>query len=349
MRIRTFQELVEPGRGLPGPDLQYLDRLRGVKFNPVFIMGETRSGTTLLYRLLGMSECFNILTVYHILCYDEILWNHFESAEGAAKDRLNGYLATRGISDRRVDSVPISADLAEEYYHLFPFPLRLEQQGICPRTVDRFREVCGKLHITGRPGRPILLKNPPDYLNFLYIHTVIPDSKFVFIDRHPIDRLNSVLGFLRVALEEETPYFELLYPPLAKLRKTWGIRAIARWLVAPPKQFILRSLARKSQKRRAKIRELMPKLPADTYAFLRYEDLMREPQKTMQNVFDSLGLLPNVAVDYRQEIARRPRRWTPEVEQAKDWLCKLFCCGLDEDDYSSPHIARQAPGALANP
>ena len=188
------------------------------------------------------------------------------------------------------------------------------------------------MQCTGCPERPILLKNPNDAANFLYIRSVFPKSRFVFIDRHPIDWVNSVLRLLQDSVEKKNPYMDLIFPP-PWFWKIWGVRHVVRWAFSPPKPFLLRLVARIGRKERRKICDRMPKLSADCYTRLRYEDLTRDPQKTLQNVFDFLGLSPKVAVDYRQEIAPRPRRWIPEVERAKEWLCKLFGCGVEEGDY----------------
>ena len=105
----------------------------------MFILGLHRSGTTLLYRLLGMSDCFNVLTAYHILCYDEVLKNYFAGAVQSAKEKLNGYFAALGSSNRVFNNVPVSADLTEEYNFLFP-PFRGWKMS--PATVEVFREAC---------------------------------------------------------------------------------------------------------------------------------------------------------------------------------------------------------------
>ena len=49
--------------------------LESVDLQPVFIVGDSRSGTTVLYHLLARTGCFNPVTVYHILCGHELLSN----------------------------------------------------------------------------------------------------------------------------------------------------------------------------------------------------------------------------------------------------------------------------------
>ena len=44
-------------------DEKYMELLSKVKFSPIFIMGDHRSGTTLLYKILAATECFNFVKI----------------------------------------------------------------------------------------------------------------------------------------------------------------------------------------------------------------------------------------------------------------------------------------------
>jgi hypothetical protein len=45
-------------------DSLYLGVLKNISFQPVFIMGDHRSGTTLLYQMLDAAQCFNVVRAY---------------------------------------------------------------------------------------------------------------------------------------------------------------------------------------------------------------------------------------------------------------------------------------------
>ena len=96
-------------------DDPYLDGLAEVGFDPVFVMGDHRSGTTLLCQLLYGSGCFNAVTAYHLICYDELLHNYYKRNEFNAKKSLKKYFAATGLNDRLIDGVQVSPDLPEEY------------------------------------------------------------------------------------------------------------------------------------------------------------------------------------------------------------------------------------------
>ncbi|NJN19548.1 MAG: sulfotransferase, partial [Oscillochloris sp.] len=81
----------------------------------VFIMGDHRSGTTLLYQLLAATGGFNVVTAYHVINFDQVLADHGAGRSAAARCELAARLGALGISDRKLDGVIVSPDLPEEY------------------------------------------------------------------------------------------------------------------------------------------------------------------------------------------------------------------------------------------
>ena len=59
--------------------------LENVVTAPIFILGDQRSGTTLLYKTLTDTGCFNAVRACHIINYDEILSNHVNQTEDRVK------------------------------------------------------------------------------------------------------------------------------------------------------------------------------------------------------------------------------------------------------------------------
>ena len=96
-------------------DAQYRDLLTDVTFRPVFVMGDHRSGTTILYKILGATGCFNIVTVYDIARFNRLLYDHVNHSTTESKEELNNYLRQRGMQDRVFDRVSVDADTPEEY------------------------------------------------------------------------------------------------------------------------------------------------------------------------------------------------------------------------------------------
>ncbi|MFH2007521.1 MAG: sulfotransferase [bacterium] len=97
-----------------GKDGPFLHRIAKVRLRPVFILGLHRSGTTILYKLLSEAVPSNVVTVYHLACYDELLHNRERKREVEARAALTRRLGGGG-ENRGIDHVKISADAAEEY------------------------------------------------------------------------------------------------------------------------------------------------------------------------------------------------------------------------------------------
>jgi hypothetical protein len=321
-------------RQKPPRDLPYMDRLAGADFQPVFIMGQQRSGTTILYKLLGLSECFNLVSVYHVLCYDQVLADCIEGTTAAAKQQFNDYLAARDLHTRLIDNMAVSADYTEEY-GMFLLT-RHWRFGVSPGCLRAFDQFCRKVQWTGVADRPLLLKNPPDYSNFPYLHRVYPQAKFVFINRHPIDVLSSQLAAVRKLWTEPSPWVDLFFPGRQRLFRMGWYRRLLAWLVSPDSRLcpVLRLLQRRSRGQRDAVRRRIGALPGESYISLRYEDLCREPERNMSRILDFLGCKPRVAVDYASLIERRPRRWSPDIQRAQERLCAYYGCGLTDGDYT---------------
>lgn len=159
-------------RNDPSPDAHFMQVLDSVNFRPVFIMGDHRSGTTVLYRLLDATGCFNVVTAYHIIRYGELLSAFFDQTQDLAKQQLTQRFAQLGITDRMIDGVRVTPDLPEEYGFLLSPTYRAQ---ITPATLPRFVELCRKVQLVSDLDRPLLLKNPWDYfLNFMYVKAAFP-------------------------------------------------------------------------------------------------------------------------------------------------------------------------------
>src|SRR5918996_1192606 len=150
MRTRPERDMQNGGVA----DSNHLGLLRGGSFSPVFILGSSRSGTTILYRLLSMTNRFNCVTAYHLLKYDELLANHRGNATEDVKRELSERFRRLGMAGSRFDGVEISPDFPEEYgFALSPG----SRQKLTPRSLPRFLELCRKVQFVSVADRPLLL------------------------------------------------------------------------------------------------------------------------------------------------------------------------------------------------
>ena len=319
-----------------GKDAPYLCRLEKMPSALVFIMGAHRSGTSLLYHLLANTNRFNYISAYDIVKYDELLFNHATGVENQVKQALDRQITTQR-GDRLIDGIPVGADLPEEYRFILCKekinPLLhgktvLFSPSLVPESLERFVEMCRKKRSISVENRPLLLKNPSDfYQNFLAIHTLFPDAKFVFIHRHPLHVFNSNMIAWSLALQTKSDYLGLLDPDYERLFRSSPIERILRL-----------AFLRSGVGRRRILSGLVEgfayylgnigRLPSTSYVSIRYEDLCRSPGSALTSIGQFLGM--ELRVDLPQQPVR-PR--TLPVSS------KLFACYEKKLDALKPYLS----------
>jgi Sulfotransferase family len=304
--------MVERGRrpaGAPsggGPDAPHLGRLEGVRFRPIFIMGSARSGTTILYRLLEMTQRFNCVTAYHLIDYEELLANHLDRRTDQAKQELARRFQELGIGGARFDGVEISPDFPEEYGFLLG-----DRQQLTPRTLPRFLELARKVQLIAEADRPLLLKNPWDSRRFLYIKKVFPDSRFIFIHRNPVEVVGSLLEGMRSLLRSRNAYHALLSEGYDRLMGRPLRRALARTLFSSRFGMGPRVVGWQVARTARYFLDNVRSLPEADHLSVRYEDLCQDPGAVIHRILAFLGLPDNHQVRYRDFIRVRERPGPP--------------------------------------
>jgi len=170
-------------------DVDYIKNLEDIHFTPIFILGQARSGTSLIYNMLSLTKSFNYLTTYRIIFYDQIVYNHINKKEDFVKNQFEKYLEKNDIVDRVIDKIRITSDLAEEYQFLL-----LQKTGsrqIELKSLPVFVEMARKIQFISENSKPLLVKNPSNFSDFIFIKKMFPNAKFIFIHRHPLNILNS--------------------------------------------------------------------------------------------------------------------------------------------------------------
>jgi len=313
------------------PDREYLSLLDDVDFRPVFIMGNARSGTTFLYQLLNMTGRFNVVTAYHVIKYDELLARHLSGTTDQAKEELKLLFERLGVPEARFDGVGVNPDSPEEYGFALTagHVLRLSR-----RTLPRFVELCRKVQLVSDPRRPLLLKNPWDYGQFLYVKEQFPDSRFIFLHRNPLDVIRSMSVGFTTLLSTRNAYHALVarfYDRLMGRRVRLGLvrllfspglglgARIIRWHVRRTARYFL-----------ANVRSL----PENEHVSVRYEDLCRGPARGVNRILAFLGLEENPSIPYRDFV--RTRASSPTDHNQRFLLERLKLqpylahCGYDE-------------------
>ena len=303
-------------------DHQHLGLLKEVSFQPIFIMGDHRSGTTLLYQLLDATQRFNVVRAYHIIKYDEVLTNYLDQQEESAKKQLGELFNEIGVTDRLLDGVRVTPDLPEEYGFLLGQDFRPK---LNPQNLSRLTELCRKIQFVSDPNRPLLLKNPWDFMNFMYVKEAFPEAKFIFLHRNPINLINSQIKAARVLYESKSPYHSLLDSSYQQL---WGrpfrlymIRLLFSSHLDLGFRVATRHVARTTRYFLDHVRLLADR----DYLSVRFEDLCQDPQAIVTKILNFLGIGENAAVGYGDFIQTRQARLLDEVQRNKTAILKRHC------------------------
>lgn len=305
----------------PIADRPYLDLLSKVDFSPIFIMGDHRSGTTLLYKTLVATGCFNFVKAYHIIKYDEILSNHINQTENLAIQELEELFKSLGISDRTIDKVMATPDLPEEYGFILK-NVAGDESCITPQNLSVFQQLCRKIQFASEPDKPLLLKNPWDLPQFIYVKSVIPNAKFIFIHRHPIHVINSKLKAARTLLSSWNSYTALIARWYAQIFKNPAQRNFYQLLYSKYFNLGLRRVTKQSIESTTYFLENIESLPEQDYLCVRYEDLCQAPEATIDKILEFLDLEARSTLEYQKLISPRSIKLLPEVQRQYEQIRK---------------------------
>ena len=298
------------------PDEKYLDKIENINFNPIFILGLHRSGTSILYKMLVSTGHFNPVTVYHIIKYEELLSNYLNKNEEDAKNDLTNFFKSQGQEDRGIDKLKITADFAEEYGFLLG---RYSwDYNITPKNVEYFIELSKKVQFISNNNKPILLKNPWDLPYFITIKKLIPNAKFIFIHRHPFKTLSSFVKATKLIMKKENPYTSLIYRDYRNVNKNPLMIKGLRFLFSDYTPISSIYLTRIDAKGVNYYLKNISKLPKEDFVEITYEDLCEMPNDTIKEILDFLKLKSNK--DFSTYISPRKTNLHPNIEFLQNYI-----------------------------
>lgn len=301
-------------------DTQYLNLLSKVNFSPMFIMGDHRSGTTLLYKTLVATGCFNCVRAYHIIKYNEILSNYLNQIENQAIQELEKLFQSLDISDRTIDRVIATPNLPEEYGFILKNVVG-ERSYITPKNLPIFQQLCRKIQFVSESDKLLLLKNPWDFPQFMYVKSVVPTAKFIFIHRHPIHVINSKLKAARTLLSSWNPYIALIAQWYTPIFKNPVQRYFYQLLYSQYFDLGLRRVIQQSVESTTYFLEHIRSLPNRDYLCVKYENLCEAPKVTVFKILEFLKLQSRSTLNYESLIKPRTVNLLPEVNRKYDEIC----------------------------
>ncbi|MFO7677482.1 MAG: sulfotransferase [Thermoplasmatota archaeon] len=302
-------------------DEKYLKELKHVAFKPVFILGVHRSGTSILYKILIATGCFNPVTAYYLINYDMLLTTYHENKEKIEKQKLTELFIKNGLTDRGIDRLKVTADFAEEYGFLLG--KKTIKMSLTKRNVVLFTELCKKIQLIVENDKPLLLKNPFDFPNFLYLKKIFPNAKFVFIHRHPLKTISSMLNAMKTIVKDKNYY-------TARLSSIYD-RIYSNPLILYPLRFIFLTVPEcavmlltsiTAQATGYYIRNI-DKLSEEDYISITYEELCMHPQEILESIMKKLSLPLARSIDAKSLI--KPRKVEIEISVLK-LQNRIYCC-----------------------
>lgn len=245
---------------------------------PVFIIGHWRSGTTFLHELLSYDPQFSYVTLWNTLLPDSYL----------ILNPMKNFLSQFLPSTRPMDQVEVAADGPYEeeaglsvlydwsFFHALHFPRNAEQQylksihfqGFTNEELENWKKIYLKLMKTvtfENSGKRLILKNPPNSTRIKELLEIFPDAKFIHIYRNPYKVYLSTKKMRTKVLDKlalQDAYEDEIEDQV--------INNYIRFMNSFFKQ--------------------KSRIPNKNFVEISYEDLVAEPLKQVQIIYDKLDL-----------------------------------------------------------
>jgi len=313
-------------------DQQYLKKLENIEFQPVFILGLHRSGTSILYKMITATQCLNPVTAYHLIKYNQLLYNHVHEKEESAKEELTNFFREQGQMDRGIDRLQITSDFAEEYGFLLG--QKTNQMYITSKNLPVFIELAKKIQFISENDKPILFKNPFDMSNYLYIKRVFPNAKFIFIHRHPFKTLSSLVKAVKLIYKNRNPYTTLLYKDYNNTFENPLMLYFSRFIFSSFSPFGMIYLTLFSSKHLKYYMKNIQKLSKKDYISISYEELCKNPQETMGKIMGFLKIKTK-KIDFTSFINPRKTNLDLSVIKLQKFIYKNMKDYFNSFEYGS--------------
>jgi hypothetical protein len=275
---------------------------------PVFIVGNFRSGTTLLHRLLAKDDRFTGMKTWEIYLAPSILqrkfyhWvlkinrfigNPIQKIINAFEKTLKkyAYIHPSGLNKIEEDG-HIFLHLFSTYnlFAFFPFPelvrnyIYYDDEVPDSQKEEEMSYYQGvlKRHIYSNQGKRYISKSPTYSAKVRTLHKQFPDAKFINLVRSPLRVIPSSVSMFskhwKIYGEPEEEYPQTAPEVICEQAKYWYIY---------PHQYL-------------------KTLPSDQYVMVRYQDLTTDPKATIENIYKRLGI--EMTQEYRQKLSEESEK-----------------------------------------
>ena len=259
---------------------------------PLYIVGNYRSGTTFLHRLIAADRArFTTMQMWEILFAPSVSVRRLcgglaavDRALGRPVPRFLRWLESRWHESNVMHEVSMTEPEEDEYLCLHAWSslaiglsagllddarryVHFDTELTAPdrQRIMRFYAGCVRRHMLARAGRGhrYLAKNPGATPKIAALTDQFPDAKFVYLVRNPLEAVPSFYSLMRF---------------------TWRIIGIPDDLPAQ-RDFVLDMTARWYRRPLEQLAEL----PDDRYRIVVYDDLVRDPERTVRDIYEHFG------------------------------------------------------------
>ncbi len=271
---------------------------------PIFIVGNFRSGTTLLHRLMAQDNRSTGMKAWEIYLAPSILQRKFfrwllkinrfignpiqkliDSFENNLKKYA--YIHPSGLNQIEEDE-QIFFHLWSTYnlFAFFPFPELIHDYIYYDNDMPdsqkememSFYQGILKRHLFTNQGKRYISKSPTNSAKVRTLHKQFPDAKFINLVRSPLRVIPSSVSMFsehwKICGEPEEDYPHTAPEVICEQAKFW---------YAYPHQYL-------------------KTLPSDQYVMVRYQDLVADPKATIENIYQRLGI--EMTPEYRRILSK---------------------------------------------
>jgi len=259
---------------------------------PIFIVGNFRSGTTLLHRIMAKDPRFTGMKTWEIYVAPSIIqrklvrWlmginrligNPIEKLIRRFEKALHqySYMHRAGLNEIEEDGqVFLHIWSTYNLFAFFPFPELVRNYIYYDEDVpedqkhldmDYYQEVL-KRHVYANNGKQYISKSPTFSPKVKTIHEKFPDAKFINLVRSPLRVIPSSVSMFSNHWQTYGEPGEAYPGPAKEI-----MQEQAKYWYLHPHQYL-------------------KNLPSDQYVMLRYKDLVADPKSAIENIYQRFGI-----------------------------------------------------------
>ena len=236
-----------------------------LKFQPIFIIGAPRTGSTILYQLI--TNTFDVLYIDNLVCkWRRNFFYGFKKSQAKFGNRPHDiYKSVHGATTKYGEHAP--SECGGFWYRWFPTDRHFLDFNEIP--VSDLEEIRKNITaVTNYHGKPIVFKNLNAGQRLRVLSKIFPQSKFIWIKRDPLETALSIIKVKRKLNIELNRFWSIMPYNVKDLKKMGGYEQVVKQIYHLEKQIFLD-------------KEL---LPQENMLILTYDQLVSNTQKELSKI-----------------------------------------------------------------